>query len=181
MPTLGLSAGLQINEKSNLNLDLQAQESGGQSQVIANAQYNYRLDNGNTIGVQAQYASGVNEDANLMLTYTVPFSMPTVRRKDVATVRGQVLDQESGKGLADVVVRLDRLVAITDARGNFSFPSVKRKIYELTVEGSRLPVGMIPTQPLPMEVNLLVGDEIPLKLAFIRGATIGGIVQLYEC
>ena len=180
LPTLGLSAGLQIDEKSNLNLDLQAQESGDQSQVIANAQYNYRLDNGNTIGVQAQYASGVNEDANLMLTYTVPFSMPTVRRKDVATVRGQVLDQESGKGLPDVVVRMDRLVAITDARGNFSFPSVKRQIYELTVESGRLPVGMIPAQPLPMEVNLLADDEVPLKLAFIRGATIGGIVQLYE-
>ena len=114
-PSLGLSAGLALSDKSNVSLNLQADQSAGQSQIMANAQFNYRRDNGDIIGVQAQAASGVNADINLMLSYTVPFQMPTVRRKDGATLRGQVFDQETGKGLANVVLKMDRLVAITDA------------------------------------------------------------------
>ena len=179
-PTLGLSAGLDFNEKSSFSLNVQGQQSAGRTQVIANAQYNYRRDNGHTIGVQAQAASGVNADVNLMLSYTIPIQVPTMRRTDVATLRGQVFDQETGKGLGNIVLKMDRAVAITDERGNFSFPSVPRGLYELTVAGGHLPVGMIPVEAMPVEVDLLTEAQVPVKLPYIRGATIGGIVQVYE-
>jgi hypothetical protein len=179
-PTLGLSAGLYFNEKSSFSLNVQGQQSAGQTQLIANAQYSYRRDNGDIIGVQAQAASGINADINLMLSYTVPIQVATMRRTDVATLRGQVFDQESGKGLSNIVLKMERLVAITDERGNFSFPSVPRGVYELQVAGGKLPVGMIPVVPMPVEVDLLNEGEVPVKLPYIRGATIGGVIQVYE-
>lgn len=185
LPTLGLSAGYMPNDKSSYSVNVQAQQSNGQSQVVANAQYNYRRANGHVIGVQAQYANTLGDDidnsadANLMVSYTVPIKVATMRRMDIGTLRGQVVDQDTGKGIPNIVLKMDRLVAITDEYGNFTFPSVRRGYYTLNVAGGRLPVGMIPTTPMPMDVDLGTSNEERVKIAYIRGATVTGVVQVY--
>ena len=186
--TAGLSANLAINDHSSLSLDVQGQQYNNQNSVIANAQYSYQRDNGDLIRVQARHGSryadtydnGMDMDNSLMVSYTVPIKVPTLRRKNVATLRGRAFDQETDKGLGNVVLKLDRLVAITDENGYFMFPSVKVGVYKLTLAGGRLPVGMIPLVELPVEVNLYFDATEPVNLPFIRGATIAGKVQLYE-
>ncbi|UHD14942.1 peptidase associated/transthyretin-like domain-containing protein [Thiocapsa bogorovii] len=186
--TAGVSANLVIDARSNLSLDVQGQNYNGQNSVIANAQYSYLRENGDMIRVQARHGSryaetydnGMDMDNSLMVSYTVPIEVPTLRRKDVATLRGRAFDQETGKGLANVVLKMDRLVAITDANGYFMFPSVRLGVYQLTLAGGRLPVGMIPLVEMPQEVNLFFDAGVPVNLPFIRGATIDGKVQLYE-
>ncbi|KAA6183050.1 hypothetical protein F2Q65_16640 [Thiohalocapsa marina] len=179
-PTLGMNASLAINDKSDLSLNVQGEPAWGDNQTIAQARYNYRRDNGHVIGVQAQYAHGVSDDLNLMLSYTVPIEVPTTRRRDRTTLRGQVIDQATGEGLANVVLRLDRLVAITDARGFFSFPTVKRGYHSLNVAGGHLPVGMIPVGEMPLPVDLTVDEETRVELAYVQGVTIDGIIQVYQ-
>jgi hypothetical protein len=179
LPSLGLSAWLMLSPKSDLSLDLQAQQTSGQGQVIAGVQYSWRRDNGDTVGVQARYAGGQYQDANLMLSYTVPIDVPTLRRTDLGTLRGQVQDSETGKGIGNLVLKMDRLVAVTDARGYFSFPSVPRGYYRLDVAGGRLPVGMIPTGTLPLEIDLVSDDRAQATIGYVRGGTVTGLVQVY--
>lgn len=186
--TAGASLSYAIDARSNLNLDLQGQDYDGRNSVILNARYNYKRDNGHVISVQARHGSrfaetyedGWQMDNDIMLSYMMPIDMPVSRRKDVATVRGQAFDQETGKGIPNVILEMDRRVAITDERGYFHFPSVEVGVRQIKLAGGQLPVGMIPLIELPVEVNLHFDAGVPVKLPFIRGATILGKVQLYE-
>jgi hypothetical protein len=122
----------------------------------------------------------MNMENSIMLSYMVPIEVPTVPRRDVATVRGRAFDQETGAGLSNVVIKLDRLVVITDENGYFMFPSVKLGVYDLTLAGGSLPVGMIPTLEMPRPLDLYFDAGATIEVPFIRGATIAGKVQLYE-
>ena len=55
-----------------------------------------------------------------------------------------------------------------------------RDSYELTVAGGKLPVGMIPAVTMPVAVDLVMEADGLVKLPYIRGATIGGVIQVYE-
>lgn len=186
--TGGLSVGYNINPRSNIGFNVQGQRYKGRSGLIANAQYRYRRDNGHLITAEVRhgsrydeiYENGMEMDNNLMLSYVMPIEVPTTRRQDVATLRGRVFDAMTEKGLSNVVLKMDRLVAITDENGYFVFPSAKVGTYQLTVAGGRLPVGMISLVEMPREVNLFFNTDEPVNLPFIEGATIAGKVQLYE-
>lgn len=68
-PQVSLGANFTFSARSALSLAVQAQSSDDQNQVIGQAQFSYRRDNGHIIGVQAQYAAGNQEEANVMLSY----------------------------------------------------------------------------------------------------------------
>lgn len=179
-PQFSLGANFNFSSRSALNLGVQAQQSDDATQVIGQAQFSYRRDNGHIISLQAQYASGANEEANVMLSYAVPIKVPTMRKGDTKRLTGRVFDQETRAGLANVVLRLGRQVAITDERGNFTFPAAPWGFYDLSVAGGQVPVGMIPVGTLPVPVDLATESEQHVEIGFIRGGTIAGRVQLYE-
>ncbi|SDW77700.1 hypothetical protein [Thiocapsa roseopersicina] len=186
--TGGASVSYAVSPKSTLSLNVQGQQYNGQNSVIADIAYRHARENGDLITVQARHGSryaelydnGMNMENSIMLSYMVPIEVPTVPRRDVATVRGRAFDQETGTGLSNVVLKLDRLVAITDENGYFMFPSVKLGVYDLTLAGGSLPVGMIPTLEMPRPVDLYFDAGATIDVPFIRGATIAGKVQLYE-
>ncbi|QVL51026.1 MAG: hypothetical protein KFB96_11820 [Thiocapsa sp.] len=186
--TGGASVNYAVSPKSTLSLNVQGQQYNDQNSVIAGVSYRYQRENGDLLTVQARHGSryaelydnGMNMENSIMLSYMVPIAVPTVPRRDVATVRGRAFDQETGAGLSNVVLKLDRLVAITDENGYFMFPSVKLGVYDLTLAGGSLPVGMIPTLEMPRPVDLYFDAGASIDVPFIRGATIAGKVQLYE-
>jgi hypothetical protein len=178
--TFGLGGTLAVSEQTDLSLNLQGQHDDDQDRFVADGLLRHRRHNGHLLELRARHETGERAETNLMLSYTVPIDLPVTRRASVTTLHGRLFDQETDAGLANVVVRMGRLVAITDARGFYMFPSVKRDIYRVEVAGGSLPVGMIPLVEMPMEVNLHLDDDPVMKIPFIQGATIEGVVQLYE-
>lgn len=178
--TFGLGGSFALNERTDLSLNLQGNHDEDQDRFVADGTLRYRRDNGHLLELRARHETGERAETNLMLSYSVPVAMPVTRRASVTTLHGRLFDQESDEGLANVVVRMGKLVAITDERGFYIFPSVKRDVYRVEVAGGSLPVGMIPLVEMPVEVNLHRNDDPLMKIPFIQGATIEGVAQLYE-
>lgn len=143
--------------------------------VIADISYRYARADGDLITVQARngsryaelYDNGMNMENSIMLSFMVPIEVPTVPRRDVATVCDRAFDQEIGAGLSNVVLKVDRPVAITDENGYFMFPSVKLGVYDLTFAGGSLPVGIIPTLEMPRPVDLYFDAGATIDVPFI--------------
>jgi hypothetical protein len=178
--TFGLGGAFALDERTDLNINLQGNHDDDQDRFVADGALRYRRNNGHLFELRARHETGERAETNLMLSYSVPVDLPVTRRASVTTLHGRLFDKESDEGLANVVVRMGKLVAITDERGFYMFPSVKRDIYQVEVAGGSLPVGMIPLVEMPVEVNLHMDDDPMMKIPFIQGATIEGVVQLYE-
>jgi hypothetical protein len=178
--TAGISTDLALTERLALQLNAETDVLGEHRRQRLNAQLGYQRDNGHLIALDARHDRGVTyDDSNLLLSYSMPIELPVGRRTDVATVRGRIFDEQSGRGLSNVVLKLDRVVAVSDAEGYFSFPAVNVKRYELKVAGGSIPSGMIPNRPLPVAVNARYDDSCPIDIPYIRGASLAGQVQLY--
>jgi hypothetical protein len=178
--TAGLGAQMLLSDRLSLSLDGQTDVLSERRRTLLNAQLRLERNNGHWIQLTARHDTGPYSDTNAMLSYSMPIKLPVGRRSDVATLRGRVFDANATRGFPNVVLKLGKLVAVTDGSGYFSFPSVKVGRYELAVVGGSLPAGMISLVELPVAVDLRRDSERPLDLPHIRGARIGGRVQLFE-
>jgi hypothetical protein len=114
-----------------------------------------------------------------MLSYSVPFAMPVMRRPDVTTLRGRVFDTETSAGLKDVILRLDGASVATNARGEFAFPAVSRGAHQIVLEHGSMNVNQVPASAAPLAVNVAGRDAPPVMIAMVRSAAIGVLVTLH--
>jgi hypothetical protein len=177
--TAGVNAGLSLSERVALQVQAETDVLGDLKRQRVNGQLSYTRDNGHLIAVDARYDHGLYDDANLMVSYSMPIDLPVGRRTDVATVRGRIFDETTGRGFSNVVLKLGQTVAVSNPDGHFSFPAVKSKDYELKVVGGSIPTGMIPNCVLPVAVSPRWDDSCPIDLPYIEGARIAGQVQLF--
>ena len=177
--TAGLNLDLRVSERISMGVQAETDVVGDLKRQRVNGQLSYKRDNGHLIAVDARYDRGIYDDANLMVSYSMPIDLPVGRRTDVATVRGRIFDETTGRGFSNVVLKLGQTVAVSNPDGYFSFPAVKAKDYELKVVGGSIPTGMIPNCTLPIAVNPRWDDSCPIDLPYIEGASIAGQVQLF--
>ena len=67
------------------------------------------------------------------LEYSTPLQMPTGRARSSGRVRGRVVDQETGRGVAGTLVRLGPQAAITDGEGRVAFAGLPAGEYRLSI------------------------------------------------
>lgn len=65
--------------------------------------------------------------------YAMPLQMPVGRSRSIGRVRGRVVDQETGRGVAGTLVRLGPQAAITDAEGHVAFAGLEAGEHRLTL------------------------------------------------
>jgi hypothetical protein len=114
----------------------------------------------------------------VLLSYTMSFHVPIFRRANVAAVLGRVYDSESGAGVADVVLSLDGLTAVTDSRGEFEFPAVTAGQYEISMERGAVAVTHVPIDDLPLAVSVSDQAARRVSIALVRSVAISVSVSL---
>jgi hypothetical protein len=112
------------------------------------------------------------------LEYSIPLGIPIRRITAVGQLRGSVRD-EAGKGLANVMISAGEDAALTNSKGEFFFASLKPGSVFLTIDRASIGLDRISTQPMPMEVKILGGEETALDLGITRSVLISGTVILY--
>jgi hypothetical protein len=116
---------------------------------------------------------------DFMLSYSVPFAMPVMRRADVTTLRGRVFDTASSAGLGDVILRLDGASVVTNSRGEFAFPAVRQGAHQIVLEPRSMDVDHVPASAAPLAVNVSGRDAPAVMIAMVRAATIGVLVTVH--
>ncbi len=113
------------------------------------------------------------------LEYSIPIGIPVKRITAVGQLRGTVKD-ERGKGLANVLISAGDGAALTNGKGEYFFASLKPGSVFVTIDRASIGLDRIPTKPMPMEVNVLGGEETNLDLGVTRSVLVTGTVILYN-
>jgi hypothetical protein len=178
--SIGANASYRIGRSTAVNLNVLRNQSGKNDHYIFNAGLRHKLDNGHEIWLDGRYSTGAEGRADVMLTYSIPFGVPVGRKKDVATLRGRIYDELTGQGLADIVLDLGGLVAVSKDNGEFIFPSVKLGSYYLSVQNGEAAPGKVPVTKFPMEIEVRSDSENQVEIAMIQAVTLNGCVAVYE-
>lgn len=112
------------------------------------------------------------------LEVRTPLHVPTRRMVIGGRARAQVLDAETGKGLAGAMVRMGDYAAITDKNGEASFSGLRAGKYNALVEGG-IAAGQLVSGGSAISV---VESRTPVAftMSVARGAHVFGIIHRYE-
>ncbi len=95
-----------------------------------------QLRSGSTVSLRARFVSNpidVRGKEVAFIEYSMPLQVPIGRIHSAGRVRGRVVDQETGQGVADRLVRLGPQAAITDDQGNVAFSGLAAGEYRLSI------------------------------------------------
>ena len=176
--TFGVSANYLWRSGTQLNLELERNSGAAKRRGSGNVTFLHQLRNGDRISLLARRVDGHAPQTDVLLSYTMPLNVPILRRANVATVLGRVYDSETGGGVRDVVLSLDGLTAVTDARGDFEFPAVAAGQYELSMERGAVAVTHVPIDDLPLAVSVNDQAARRVSIALVRSVTISVSVSL---
>jgi len=113
-----------------------------------------------------------------LVQYTVPLNVPLHKKKNVGVVSGRVVDAETMEPVSDLIVRLNGITAVTDASGEYLFPPLIPGSYYLTIDRNRIGLDRTTAQKLPLDVQVLAGDEMKIDLAIVHSASVSGRILL---
>jgi hypothetical protein len=174
----GISANYSLGTTTSLSLNAQRNDAQTSRGALYNLALVHERADGGRVSLVSRRITGRQTQTDFLLTYSVPFAVPVVRKSDVGSVHGRVFDSETGAGLANVVLNLDGLTAVTDRDGDFAFPVVKASAYRLSMDRANVDVGKVPRDDLPRDVTVVARERQDLKIALVRTATLAATVTL---
>ena len=177
---VGINARYRLFQFSELNLNIQGNPNGDFSPYTFNAIFSHKRPNGHQASLVVRHSTGDADQTVVILNYTVPFDLPVSRKKNVATLRGYIHDVETGEGLANVVLNLGGLTAISDDEGRFTFPSVRVGTHFLSIDRASAALDKVPVNKFPTEIEIRYGGENQIDIPLVQTATLRGQVMVYE-
>lgn len=183
---LGLAGRWHITQNLNMNLDFHV---SGSPSIVENAyriltnSLDYMLPNRHVLTLKTSLwggRDGNRGDASVLLSYSIPAPIPLGRKKTLGTIKGRIFDAEDEphSGVPDVIVTADGQAAVTDAKGEFEFPSLAPGVYSLQVDARSIGLGRVTQARSPFVVVVTGGKTARLDLGVVRSATISGEVLM---
>jgi hypothetical protein len=113
------------------------------------------------------------------IEYAMPLQMPIGRARSIGRVRGRVVDQETGRGVAGTLVRLGPKAAITDADGRVAFAGLPAGEYRLAIAQQTSQSATVFTGDPTVRVDSANRSPTTFALAVERaGMVIGSVRQM---
>ncbi|MDQ1316438.1 MAG: hypothetical protein QG588_85, partial [Candidatus Poribacteria bacterium] len=117
---------------------------------------------------------------SVLFEFGIPFRLPTSKNNNVGRLKGVIYDIESKAKLANVLVMINELSAVTNKNGEFIFSAIKTGKYYMEVDKAGIGLEKITLQNMPLEVTIEGGKETTIKLGVIRSATMNGRVVVFK-
>jgi hypothetical protein len=139
-----------------------------------------QLSTGSTVSLRVRLAGNSREAGNHQLAfieYAMPLQMPVGRIRSAGRVRGRVVDQETGRGVAGTLVRLGPQAAITDAQGNVAFAGLPAGEYRLTLAQQAAQTPSVFTGSSTVVVDSSHRSPTTFSAAIERAGTVTGSVR----
>ena len=124
------------------------------------------------------YADPALEDAaTISFTYRKSLQVPVSMKSNIGSFCGQILDYETHKPIAQVIVTADKQVSVTDEDGNFSFPNVRQGSLYVQLDLTRLERKMIVIGQNPLVVGIGDKEKKVVEIELVMPASISGKIQ----
>lgn len=180
--TLGGDAQVKVGPMTRLSV------SGFQSSMLEHGDRFSQLDGavsqqlptGSTVSLRVRLMGNTREAGTrqiAFLEYAMPLQMPVGRTHAAGRVRGRVVDQETGRGVAGTLVRLGPQAAITDENGNVAFAGLPAGEYRLTLAQQSAQTASVFTGKSTVVVDSTHRTPTMFSLAIERAGSVMGSVR----
>jgi hypothetical protein len=116
-----------------------------------------------------------------LIGYSIPVGFPVNRKTSIGMLRGRIYDAERGQqGAPGVIVRVNALAAVTDAKGDYVFNGLVPGPYVMTLDDRRAVSDKVPVVKMPLTVVVEGGKKLDCPIGLTTGASIGGQVVIYD-
>lgn len=185
----GINANLKLNKRAAVSGYLQRNKNDSENTHANSLEVKYahdlkRLGNISlsTRRTDTQAIDGkLSQDNSLQLEYSVPLDIPIRKRNNIGAVKGQVQFADSQRPASEVVVQMGGQYAVTDKNGEFHYPGVIAKDYQVQIDSSRPNTQgyMLSQEGAEARVNVQPNTTTRPQLALHPAAKISGKLQTY--
>ncbi len=142
--------------------------------------FNYTFANRHRLEAFAQYyyyKSHFPNDLLFIVSYSIPFSLPVCRRKDVGDLTGWVYNEWDQVPVSEAMVKCHQNHATSNASGAFQFPCLPKG--EHVPKVVMLPDDLIEVGMQANSVDIPGGSEASLCIPVVPACSIRGEIILY--
>jgi Carboxypeptidase regulatory-like domain len=154
--------------------------STGERYSQVDAGLSQHLPSGSSVSLKVRLAGASNVQGRQIafVEYATPLQMPVGRTRSVGRVRGRVVDEETGRGMAGTLVRLGPQAAITDADGRVTFAGLPAGEYRLTIAQQKSQGAQVFSGNNKVIVDSTNHSPTMFNLAVQRAGAIEGSVRV---
>jgi hypothetical protein len=193
--TSGLNAAttalLHLSHSNSLLISAYGNVPAGQTRLYygqIDAEVGHTLQNGMTLVVRDRLTSSpwrsTAPTSNLMFVeLRAPLQIPTGLARSRGMARGRIFDEETGRGVSGVLVRLGPEAAVTDAQGRVAFASLPPGRYHASVDGaagSRVAADALLTGDVAVDVTADAERTPDFTLSLVRGGQVRVDVRQFD-
>jgi hypothetical protein len=180
---LGASASWQPNDNlylsawytsSNISLD-----NAKSNEYAIDARY--ILTNGKTLSLKYCPDSD-NRGSSFLLSYTIPFGLPIVKKSKVGFIKGIIYsaEQEKKTGIPNVILTINNIAAVTDHDGRYTFPLFPTGTYSLYVDHQSIGLNHVTDVEDSLTVEVKSGKATEVNIGVIASASLTGSVIVVD-
>jgi hypothetical protein len=180
--TIGGDGRLQIGPSTSLTFNgfQTSVGSTGERYSQLDAGVSQLLSTGSTVSLRVRLTGNASDARGrevAFIEYSMPLQMPIGRARSIGRVRGRVVDQETGLGVAGTLVRLGPQAAITDAEGRVAFAGLPAGEYRLSIAQQTAQSATVFTGDPTVRVDSANRSPTTFALAVERAGIVMGSVR----
>lgn len=188
--SLGINGTYKLNKRQELTGYWQQTRSNDNSSRYDSYNVGYRhiFRNDHAISFNATHrrddlsTSTDNNDNYIWLDYTLPLDVPFKRRSNIGNIAGKAYYADTRTPAENLILDMGGYHAVTDAKGEFSYPNMLAKNYDLQIDTSRLDQSgyMLDTPTNTQSVKVVANNTQRVQIPLKQGASITGRLLAFE-
>lgn len=182
MTTAGINTELRVRETTLRMTNTTSMQASAFSRVTTNTDIAVAREvRQMTVGLRARVATVTKGPTThaLFLEVKRPFGLPTARINDIGRARIQIVDGETGNGVAGALVRVGGQAAVTDASGFAAFRDLKPGEYRPVIDGAAV-AGRVVATGATVSVSGTSRKPAQVSMTLSRGVRILARVRAFE-
>jgi hypothetical protein len=188
--TMNIGAAAWIQLRSRLRMNLSYQKNNIDSERLPLQDYLFTsidltLPWKHSISLTGRWFKFENvakEDYAFFAAYTVPLSVPAMKKRSFGSLRGTIYDRGRcvPTPVPNVLVSVGDLATLSNERGEFSFPVLSPGAHQLTVDQRSMGMNRIVTDGLPVSVEIAGGEAAVRDIGLAEACDLSGRVAVFE-
>jgi len=181
----GISAALSLPKNWKFSLSAnKSQYSGmlGQNNLSAILSRNMDADRSYSLRYSwfNNLDSGIQDDS-WYVNYTVPIPL-LFKRQSLGRLNGRVYDADSPDQapIAKVIFKIGDLIAVSDNKGEFSFPSLPPGMTDIWLDVSSMSYSLVSLEKPPFKVEIKGGGTSRVEIGVVKANRITGRLLVYD-
>ena len=180
--TGGANAELHVRQTTIRLMSTVSTQASAVSRIMTNSDLMMeRAVRSVTLGLRARLSTVTNGPTTHGVFFEIkrPFGIPTARVNDIGRARVEIVDAETGKGVAGALIRVGGQAGVTDLNGVATFRDLKPGEYRAIVDGAAV-AGRVVATSATVNISATSRKPAEVRMSLTRGARVIARVRSFE-